>query len=57
MSAVALNYNLSKGVQPVVGIRKPVQVEQNVQALGWRLTNEEMQRLDDVSIEGKMTKL
>jgi aryl-alcohol dehydrogenase-like predicted oxidoreductase len=57
MSAVALNYNLSKGVQPVVGIRKPVQVEQNVQALAWRLTNEEMQRLDDVSIEGKTTKL
>jgi aryl-alcohol dehydrogenase-like predicted oxidoreductase len=57
MSAVALNYNLSKGVQPVVAIRKPVQVEQNVQPLGWRLANEEMQRLDDVSIEGKTTKL
>lgn len=57
MSAVTLNYNPSKSVEPCVGIRKPVQTEQNIQALGWRLTNEEMQRLDDVSIEGNTTKL
>lgn len=44
MSAAALNYNLSKGVQPVAGIRKPVQVKRTVQALGRRLTNEEMQK-------------
>lgn len=54
-SAVALNYNLSKGVIPVVGFRSPGQVEQNLQALGWRLSLEEMKRIDDVSLEGKST--
>lgn len=56
-SAVALNYNLSKGVLPVVGFRSPGQVEQNLQALGWRLSLEEMKRIDDVSLEGKSTVL
>jgi aryl-alcohol dehydrogenase-like predicted oxidoreductase len=57
MSAVALNYNLSKGVCPVVGFRKRSQVEDNLQALGWRLTGGEVKRLDDCSLEGKSTKL
>lgn len=56
-SAVALNYNLSKGIVPVVGFRNPAQVEQNVQALGWRLTVEECKRIDEVSLEGKKTVL
>lgn len=54
-SAVALNYNMSKGIAPVVGFRNPAQVEQNVQALGWRLSVEEAKRIDEVSLEGKST--
>jgi len=57
MSAVALNYNICKGVLPVVGIRSPQMAEQNMQALGWRLSNEEIQKIDSVSLEGKTTKL
>lgn len=56
-SAVALNYNLSKGVVPVVGFRSAGQVEQNLQCLGWRLSLEEMDRIDAVSLDGKTTKL
>lgn len=57
VSAVALNYNISKGVIPVVGMRKPSHVRENLEALGWRLTVEEVKRLDAVSLEGKTTKL
>jgi aryl-alcohol dehydrogenase-like predicted oxidoreductase len=57
ISAVTLNYNLSKGVVPVVGVRNVQQAEQNSQALGWRLTREEIQNIDAVSFEGKSTSL
>lgn len=52
---VALDYNLSKGVATVVGFRSLNQVEQNVQALGWRLSVEEVEKIDAVSLEGKST--
>ena len=57
VAAVALNYNISKGVVPVVGVRKPEQVKQNKEALGWRLTAEDIRRIDDVSFEGQATSL
>ena len=57
MSAVALNYNIGKNCIPVVGVRKVSQAQENLQALGWRLTNEEYKELDAVSIEGKETQL
>jgi aryl-alcohol dehydrogenase-like predicted oxidoreductase len=57
ISSVALNYNMSKGVVPTVGIRNPKQAEENLQAFGWRLTDEEIQKTDSVSLEGKATKL
>lgn len=57
ISAVSLNYNMSKGVLPTVGVRKPQQAEENVQALGWRLTDDEIKQIDSVSFEGKRTKL
>jgi aryl-alcohol dehydrogenase-like predicted oxidoreductase len=50
-SAVALNYNISKGVAPVVGFRNPAQVEQNIGCLGWRLSVEEIKTIDEVSLE------
>ena len=57
MAAVALNFNINKGVLPVVGIRSGGQAEQCMQALGWRLTPDEVRRLETVSIEGTTTVL
>jgi aryl-alcohol dehydrogenase-like predicted oxidoreductase len=57
VSSVVLNYNLSKGVLPLVGMRKPEQAEENVQALGWRLSYDEIRAIDEVSLEGKTTAL
>lgn len=56
-SAVALNYNLCKGITPVVGIRKVQQAEENCSALEWRLTNEEIREIDGVSFEGHTTQM
>lgn len=56
ISAVALNHNISKGALPVVGMRSPEQAKQNIKALGWRLSDEEIRRMDGVSMEGKKTK-
>lgn len=57
IAAVALNYNLIHGIVPVVGMRKPEQAETNCQALGWRLSDDEIAELDSVSFEGKTTAL
>jgi len=57
VAAVALNWNICKGAIPVVGIRKESQAVQNMQALGWRLTNEEITELDRLGFEGNTTKL
>lgn len=57
MAAVALNFSINKGVLPVVGVRSGPQAEQCLQALGWRLTPDEMGRLESVSIEGATTLL
>ncbi|KAK1760357.1 NADP-dependent oxidoreductase domain-containing protein [Echria macrotheca] len=57
MASVALNYNISKGVVPLVGIRNEKQARDAVEALGWRLSIEDMVAIDKVSIEGKTTKL
>ena len=57
ISSVALNYNISKGAIPVVGVRSTVQARQDMKAMGWRLTKEEIIEIDKVSIEGKLTKL
>lgn len=56
-AAVALNYNLCKGVKPLVGIRRLKQAEENCGALEWRLSNEEIGEIDGVSFEGHTTKL
>ncbi|KAI0469422.1 NADP-dependent oxidoreductase domain-containing protein [Xylaria cf. heliscus] len=55
VAAVALNWNICKGAIPVVGIRKEEQAVQNMQALGWRLTREEISELDKHGFEGKRT--
>ncbi|RBR08305.1 hypothetical protein FVER53590_13199 [Fusarium verticillioides] len=55
IAAVALNYNISKGVLPVVGIRNVEQAKCAIEALGWRLTDTEIIEIDKVSIVGDKT--
>jgi aryl-alcohol dehydrogenase-like predicted oxidoreductase len=50
--AVALNYSINKGVVPMVGVRDAEQAEQDMQALGWRLSEAEIRRIEEVSLEG-----
>jgi aryl-alcohol dehydrogenase-like predicted oxidoreductase len=57
ISAVALNYNMCKGIIPVVGVRKEEQAIVNYAALGWRLSNAEIKEIDAVSFEGQTTSL
>jgi len=57
VAAVALNYNLSKGALPLVGIRNVIQARQALEALGWRLEQEEVASIDRCSFLGKRTKL
>lgn len=57
VAAVALNFCINKGVIPVVGIRNAEQAEQDMQALGWRLTVDEVRQIETVSIEGDTTVL
>ncbi|MEJ5202129.1 MAG: aldo/keto reductase [Anaerolineales bacterium] len=46
---VALNWVLCKGALPIPGAKTFEQVEQNAGALGWRLSDEEVQILDEIS--------
>lgn len=55
VASVALNYNVSKGALPVVGIRNEQQAKDAVEALGWRLSDEEMTAIDKVSVLGNST--
>jgi len=57
VAAVAINWNICKGAVPVVGIRKESQAVENMGALGWRLTKEEISELDKHGFEGQTTKL
>lgn len=56
-TAVALNYNMSKGAVPTIGIRNAEQAKGVVEALGWRLSEDEVSRIDKVSLDGKPTVL
>lgn len=57
MASVALNYNISKGALPVVGIKTQKQAQDAIDALGWRLTEEEVTAIDRVSVYGNKTAL
>ena len=46
---VAINWTICKGTVPIPGGKSLQQVEQNIGALGWRLTDEEVDRLDQAS--------
>ena len=46
---VALNWCIQKGTIPIPGAKNAKQAEENAGALGWKLTEEEVARLDEVS--------
>jgi aryl-alcohol dehydrogenase-like predicted oxidoreductase len=46
---VALNWTICKGTMPIPGAKNAEQALQNAGALGWRLTEEQVQRLDEAS--------
>ncbi len=46
---VALNWLICKGALPIPGAKNLAQAEQNAGALGWRLTEEEVELLDEAS--------
>jgi Predicted oxidoreductases (related to aryl-alcohol dehydrogenases) len=48
-SQVALNWVICKGAIPIPGAKNANQLEQNVGATGWRLTEEEIYLLDELS--------
>ncbi|MCO5569282.1 hypothetical protein L7F22_022994 [Adiantum nelumboides] len=49
MSQVALNWCICKGTIPIPGVKNLRQAQDNLGALGWRLSNEEISRLDEAS--------
>jgi aryl-alcohol dehydrogenase-like predicted oxidoreductase len=46
---VALNWCICKGTLPIPGAKNAAQAEENAGALGWRLTEEEVEKLDHAS--------
>ena len=46
ISQVSLNYIVSKGIVPIPGCRSVAQVEDNIGAMGWRLTDLEVAMLE-----------
>lgn len=46
---VALNWLICKGTLPIPGAKNAHQAEENAKAMGWRLTNDEMDALDEIS--------
>ncbi len=50
---VALNWTMRKGVVPIPGAKNREQAEQNAGALGWQLSEEDVQALDVASKPGQ----
>lgn len=46
---IAINWTLCKGVLPIPGAKNAKQVEEIIGALGWRMTDEEVNALDAAS--------
>ncbi len=46
---VSLNWLICKGAVPIPGAKNARQAEQNAGAMGWRLTEEEVERLDQAA--------
>jgi aryl-alcohol dehydrogenase-like predicted oxidoreductase len=51
---VALNWLIAQGnVIPIAGVKNAEQVKQNVGALGWQMTDDEISELDQITNPGK----
>jgi len=50
---VSLNWIICKGVVPIPGAKNREQAEQNAGALGWRLSGEDVERLDALARHGR----
>jgi aryl-alcohol dehydrogenase-like predicted oxidoreductase len=48
-AAVAINWTIRKGTLPIPGAKTMLQMNQNASALGWKLNEEEVAHLDEVS--------
>jgi aryl-alcohol dehydrogenase-like predicted oxidoreductase len=48
-SQVALNWAICKGTLPIPGAKNVKQAQENAGALGWKLTEEEVAKLDEIS--------
>ncbi|KAF7830771.1 pyridoxal reductase, chloroplastic [Senna tora] len=51
MSQVAINWCISKGTVPIPGVKSIKQAEENLGALGWRLSSEELLQLENAAEE------
>ena len=49
LAQIAINWILSKGAIPVVGAKNMKQIRENIAALNWQLSNEDIAILDDAS--------
>jgi aryl-alcohol dehydrogenase-like predicted oxidoreductase len=52
-SQVALAWLIAKGAVPIPGAKNRAQAEQNAGALGWRMSRDEVDRLDAAALFGK----
>jgi len=52
-SQVALAWIVARGAVPIPGAKNRAQAEQNAGALGWRMTDDELGRLDAAALYGK----
>ena len=50
---VALNWTLCKGTVPIPGAKNARQAQENIGALGWRLTEKEVAELDAASLQAQ----
>ncbi len=48
-SQVAINWVRAKGTLPIPGVKNILQAEQNTDVISWRLSEEEVERLDEMS--------
>ena len=46
---IALNWCICKGTLPIPGAKNQLQAQENAGALGWKLTEEEMAKLDELT--------
>lgn len=49
ISQVALNWVICKGALPIPGAKNPLQAQENAGGAGWRMTDEEVAQLDEVT--------